>query len=116
MKLWATITIILAVALILTNGWWFFGTMNSVVTDKYQGQMLYERAEMLKDFIAVSPELAAGKSKEEIVSLAEAALGEESYEKEGAVWVGWLGLVFNENDELVEVIPTWSYGEGIPPL
>jgi hypothetical protein len=116
MKLWPILTAILVVALILTNGWWFFGTMNSLVTDKYQGQMLYERAEMLKDLIVVSPELAAGKSKEEIVSLAEAATGEESYEKEGAVWVGWLGLVFNEEGELVEVIPTWSYGEGIPPL
>jgi hypothetical protein len=116
MKLWATLTVILIVALILTNGGWFWGSMNSVVTDKYQGQMLYERAEMLKDLIAISPELAKGKSKEEIVSLAEAATGEESYEKEGAVWAGWLGLVFNENGELVEVIPTWSYGEGIPPL
>ena len=116
MKLWPTLITILALALIITNGWWFYGAIDSGVTDKYQEIMLRERAEMLKDLMAVSPQFAKGKNKEEIISLAESATGEESFEKDGAVWVGWLGLVFNKEDDLVEIIPTWSYVDGTPPL
>lgn len=69
---------------------------------------MYERTGMLKQLISVIPGLAAGKSKNEIIGIVRTSTGLEPFQKEGAVWVGWVGLQFNEKEKLVEVIPSWG--------
>jgi hypothetical protein len=85
------------------------------VTCKYHEQMLYERAEVIKDFVAVTPGLTSGRGRADVIAVAKQAIGEEGFVKEGATWVGWLGFVFDGN-ELAQVRPSWSHGGKEPAL
>lgn len=80
----------------------------------YHEQILHERTEMLQDLLTLTPKLSHEKTRQDIIDIAEHELGEKSFEKEGAVWVGWLGLVFHESGNLIQIIPTWNTDEGIP--
>ncbi len=60
------------------------------------------------------PEVSHALSKQQLVAIAEKQSGEESYEKDGCTWVGWLGFKFNSNGELVFVSPSWSSSEKDP--
>ncbi|MFK7844556.1 MAG: hypothetical protein AB8G77_04585 [Rhodothermales bacterium] len=119
MRLWPTVSLLLVLLLVGSNIWWLYRELDDITTSKYQGQMLYERSESLKSLQAIIPDLASGKSKEEIVELIEEVLKEEGYEKEGATWIGWLGLTFDDDGQLVKVMPTWSpyeeFAQATPP-
>ena len=108
MKIWKITTFVLIIALIGSNGWWLYSAIDAGVTNKYQEQMMYERTGMLKQLISVTPELSSEKSKNEIVTIVKKSTDLEPFEKEGAVWVGWTGLKFDEKDKLVKVIPSWG--------
>ncbi len=71
MRLWPGVSLLLFLLLVGSKIWWLYNTLDDVTTDKYQGQMLYERSESLKSLQEIIPGLAAGKSKEEIVELIE---------------------------------------------
>lgn len=70
--------------------------------------MMYERTGMLKQLIAVVPELSSDKSKNVIVAIVQKSSDLDPFEKEGAVWIGWIGLQFNEKGKLMKVIPSWG--------
>ena len=108
MKFWKFTTLLLALALIGTNGWWLYNAIDAGVTKKYQDQMMYERYGMLEQLISITPELASNKNKNEIVAIVKKSTDSEPFGKEGAVWIGWVGLQFNDKDKLVNVIPTWG--------
>ena len=116
MKLWPVLTVLLLFALILSNAFWIYTGIDSAVTDGYENQMLYERNETLKSLLALTPKLTQGKTKSEIVAIAESTIGEQSFQKDGITWVGWLGLKFDPQGQLTEVTPTWSYGDEIPAI
>ena len=64
--------------------------------------------------MAAIPELASPKTKAEIVDVFENYTDEETFEKEGCTWVGWVGLKFNDGGKLLAVSPSWSYRQGEP--
>lgn len=108
MRIWKIATFVLTIALIGSNGCWFLTAIDAGVTNKYQRQMMYERTGMLKQLISVIPDLSSGKSKKEIVAIVKRRTDLEPFDKEGAVWVGWIGLKFDEKDTLVNVLPAWG--------
>ncbi len=108
MRIWKIATFALSAALIGSNGWWLLTVIDAGVTNKYQGQMMYERTGMLKQLISVIPDLSAEKNKNEIIAIVQKSTDLEPFEKEGTFWVGWTGLQFDDKDKLVKVIPSWG--------
>ena len=116
MKLWPVLTVLLFFAFILSNAFWIYSSIDSAVADGYENQLLYERTETLKSLMSLTPKLTQGKTKAEIITIAESTIGEQSFQKEGITWVGWLGLKFDQQGQLTEITPSWSYGDEVPAL
>ncbi len=70
--------------------------------------MMYERTGMLKQLISVMPELSSEKSKNQIIAIVEKSTELEPFEKEGAIWIGWIGFQFDDQGRLMKVIPSWG--------
>ncbi len=93
----------LLVALVVSNGWWFYGALDQASIEKYHDQMLWERLEALKSALAALPVVAEPVEPEELVARVAEAVGDsEPYEKEGVTVVGHLTLRFGEDGRLQE--------------
>ena len=106
--------IILSLLLLVTNVFWLYITIDNGVTATYREQQFYEEQRTRVQLSKMFPEVSHALSKQQLVAIAEKQSGEESYEKDGCTWVGWLGFKFNSNGELVFVSPSWSSSEKDP--
>ena len=95
--------IVLSVLLLATNVFWLYLTIDNGVTATYREQEFYEEQKTRVQL-----------SKQQLVAIAEKQYGEESYDKDGCTWVGWLGFKFNLSGKLVFVSPSWSSSEKDP--
>lgn len=97
---------LLAVALIGSNVWWAYKTVDDGITHTYQEASLEETQQALSQALAIikvsgSPNVTRTK----IIEAAQKAWSAgEPFEKDGYLWVGRLGLRFDKNGHLVEVI------------
>lgn len=104
----STVTIfLLIVALIASNAWWADHAIDLGVSYTYQGVSLEENQQGLSQALAIINAMAVkGASRAEVVAAAQMARpSSEPFEKEGYLWVGRLGLHFNETGQLVEAVP-----------
>ncbi len=108
-----TITI-LVVVLVVSNGFWIYQLIDVGVTMSYRNKELDDNAKTRDQLLAVLPQLAAGRSKQEIIRIVSEYTSLESFEKDGCVWIGWIGLKFSQNDELLSVSKVWNSGESDP--
>lgn len=102
-----TVTIsLLAVALVATNAWWAYRLLDAGVSYTYQGVSLEENQQALSQALAIIKVLGSSNtSREQIVQAAQKAWpSTEPFEKDGYLWVGRLGLRFNETGHLVEAV------------
>ena len=106
MKNSAIIIILLTVLLVGSNAWWFYRLVDAGVSYTYQGVSLEENQQALAQSLEIIKALASSDvSREKIVAAAQKTWGAtEPFEKEGYLWVGRLGLRFNETNQLVEVV------------
>lgn len=97
---------LLAVALVATNAWWAYRLLDAGVSYTYQGASLEENQQALSQALAVIKVLGTNNaSREKIVQAAQAAWpSTEPFEKDGYLWVGRLGLRFNQAGHLVEAV------------
>jgi len=100
----------LAIALAGTNAWWAYNAIDAGISRTYQGVSLEDNREALRQTIAIISEIAKLNANRESIIRAAAVPGDNSepLEKEGFVWVGKIGLRFDEAGELVEAVPGWS--------
>jgi hypothetical protein len=105
------ITIIaLIVAIIASNVWWAYRLLDAGITLTYTGVSLEENKEALSQTLALLPVVAKlDVTREKIISVARLP-GDtsEPFEKDGFVWVGRIGLKFNDRGHLVEVSRAWQ--------
>lgn len=97
-------------ALLSSNAFWAYTTLDSGVTATYQEVTLRENREALDQILAVVPVLTKkDSSKAEILNAAKHPyLTNEPFKKDGAIWVGRLGFVFTEQNHLIEVRKAWQ--------
>lgn len=97
---------LMAVVLVLSNGWWAYRTLDAGISHTYQSASLQESQQALTQALAViKANAAANASRAEVIAAAQAAWpAVEPFEKDGYFWVGRLGLRFNEAGRLVEAI------------
>ena len=107
MKGWRTATVLVSILFVASNGWWLYSAIDTAVTQTFRDQMLFERTKTTNTLAAMLPSLAEGKSRDDIVATAEKAVGEKAFEKDGATWVGLVGLVFDDKGALTQVRPSW---------
>ncbi len=102
--------VLLAVTLVVSNLWWAYRLLDTGVTQTYIGVALDDNKQALAQTLALLPVVARpGVSRSEVLAAARPAEPSAApFEKDGFVWVGSIGLKFNERGQLVEVSRAWS--------
>lgn len=97
---------LLAVVLVLSNGWWAARTLDAGISRTYQRASMEETQQALAQALAViKANAGASPSRAQVILAAQAAWPSvEPFEKDGYLWVGRLGLRFNEAGRLVEAV------------
>jgi hypothetical protein len=106
MKKSTIIIIVLSTALIGSNAWWAYKMLDFGVSYTYQGVSLEESSQALSQSLAIIKAAATpDANRDSIIKAARKAWpGSEPFEKEGYLWVGRLGLRFNEQGRLIEAV------------
>ena len=102
-----TITIsLLAAVLVVTNAWWVYRLLDAGISYTYQDVSFKENRQALSEALAVIDVLGKNAtSREQVVQAAQSAWpSTEPFEKDGYLWVGRLGLRFNEAGHLIEAV------------
>ena len=101
---------VLAAALVISNGYWAYSSLDRGVTFTYQQVTLESYRDTARAAVAIFPHaVSAGATRESI--LAEAMrIGSDSepFEKEGCVWVSPLGYRFSDDGALLEIAPMFD--------
>lgn len=97
---------LLSVALLLTNSWWVYRLVDAGISYTHQGVSLEEERKALSGALAIITTLGSGDaSREQVIqAVLEAWPSAEPFEKDDYVWIGRLGLRFDDSGRLVEVI------------
>ncbi|WP_139332642.1 hypothetical protein [Aquipseudomonas alcaligenes] len=96
--------VVLSIALLTTNVWWAYNTIDFGITHTYAMQTCEEDSQALKQTMAILPLVAShSSSPAEIISAALLWPDEQTFEKDGFTWVGRLGLRFDTQGKLAEV-------------
>ena len=95
----------LVVALLLTNAWWLYRSVDHGVTDMYRTQVCTEREEALAQSLAVIKLAKGRKARADMLRAARTALPQfgEPVEKDGEVTVGRLAFTFDPSGALIDV-------------
>nr|CAS02450.1 putative integron gene cassette protein [uncultured bacterium]CAS02483.1 putative integron gene cassette protein [uncultured bacterium] len=106
MKIPTIIISLLVVALVATNTWWAFRLLDAGVSYTHQSQSLEENQQALSQALAIAEALGTSEvTRARLIEAAQEAWGPtEPFEKDGYLWVGRLGLRFDESERLVEVV------------
>lgn len=104
----------LSAALVMSNGWWIYSSLDFAHLYSDQQSTLRMTEEALNQSLAIINVTANPNiSREEIIAEAtRAALDtREPFDKEGYTWVGSLGLKFSESGRLLEARRAWSHSD-----
>jgi len=97
MKRSAIVVAGLSVALVASNAWWAYRSLDFGITYTYQQASLDEASQALSQSLAIIDALARDPhaTREQLVEVAAGAWSSgDPFEKDGYVWVGRLGLEF----------------------
>ena len=110
MKRSTVLIVLLVVALAATNAWWFLGAIDSGITASYSQVSLDHNHQALAEAIAIAPVAArpTATRADVLAAARKAADGDEGFEKEGFVWIGYLGYRFDDAGRLVELRTNWE--------
>lgn len=109
--------IALIVALVVSNVWLATRVLDAGITQKYMSISYETTAELLNQTLAVlSVAAMPGVSREEVIAAAKSK-GDSTapFEKDGYIWVGQLGLQFNEQGRFVMATTSSSRGNRCCP-
>ena len=105
------VSLVLGAALIGTNVVWAYWAVDAGMTHTYRAVSLEENQQALAQALAViRTAVRPNASREQIIAAAAttATPSPAIFEKDGYIWVGHIGLGFDDAGRLVEVVPAWS--------
>lgn len=104
------IILLLAAALVASNVWWACNALDHGISLTYMGDALDDNKQALAQTLALLPVVARpGVSRAEIEAAARLpGQPDDSFEKDGFLWTGRIGLKFNQQGQLVEAERAWS--------
>ena len=102
---WKRVALIALLALIGSNCWWLYALLDEAVTQKYQGQIVYERTEALKQLSRITLHVSRSTTRAELeVVLKKQMPHDTPFDKDGATWAGFLGFKFDDKGYLAQVV------------
>lgn len=104
---WAAL--ILGLLLVVSNVWWLYESFDNAITASYRDNELARNQQALANALKLMPLLDEGLGKTELISRAEVLFEDDSFDKDGCVWVGNLGLKFDEEGRLIHASPGWAF-------
>ena len=106
MKKLRTTVFLLSLGLVVSNVWWAYHSLDEGITLAYFQESYRVRSHLLAQTVAILPIVAEpGASQAEITTAAQLQNNRiNPHEKDGFVWVGQLGLQFNDEGQLVKVV------------
>ena len=107
--------LILGLLLVVSNAWWLYVSVDDAITASYRDSELVLNQQALDDALRLMPLVDSDLGRAKFVAKAEELFEDESFEKDGCVWVGNLGLKFDEDDRLVHASPNWSFAGAEDP-
>jgi hypothetical protein len=101
------LVVALIVALVATNAFWLYKTVDSGVSYSYSNDSYQGARSTASQALAILPVVArSGSSQSEVVAAAaNAGGGADPFEKDGYTWVGHIGLKFDADGRLIEAKP-----------
>ena len=108
------LTIVLLVfTLVLSNAWWAYRLLDAGISHTYLRASFDTTSEALMQALAVLQAVAKpGATRNQVLAAAQLPNDRVGpFEKEGYVWVGQLGLQFNEQGYFVKAITGTSDAE-----
>ena len=90
--------------LVISNGYWFYTTVDNAVTLHYAQDSARSSANRLEQAIRLANLNVIGKSAEEVLQeLTPDVYGLEPFEKEGCIYAGQICLMLSKNRTVIEV-------------
>lgn len=100
---------ILTFSLVGSDAWWAYKLVDAGVTATYREVSFDDHRRALVVALAVLPVAAqADATPAQVIATAQAASGDEPFEKNGLIWVDRLGFKFDTDGRLVEVEAGWQ--------
>jgi hypothetical protein len=98
----------LIVALVATNAFWIYKTVDSGVSHSYLSDSYQAARSTALQALAILPVASRVNSSQAdvVAAAAKEGGGSDPFEKDGYTWVGYLGLKFDTNGRLVEAKPS----------
>ncbi len=103
---------VLVLLLVGTNAFWFYQIIDNGVSISYRDQNIFELNKTTAQLALTLTEIGGSIPKDEFISIASRYTKFDPFEKDGCIWVGWLGLKFNEDGRLLYISPEASNEEG----
>jgi hypothetical protein len=99
----------LSSALVLSNVWWLYHSVDSASAASDRDTQYRSEHLALAQALAVLPVAArADSTPADVLAAAKAGSGIDSMQKDGLTWVGELGFQFAANGRLTAVEPAWE--------
>ena len=97
----------LSFALVASNAFWLYRTVDSGVSHSYLSDSYQDARSTALQALAILPVVARiDSSKADVLAAAAKASGDtDPFEKDGYTWVGKMGLKFDTSGRLVEAKP-----------
>jgi hypothetical protein len=97
-------------ALVFSNGWWVYNTVDNAVFDKFEDADRRRTCGALKQTLAILPLVSAQADRASLVGKAQSAdpFKLEPFDDAGQTVVGGLALTFDATGRLTHAEPTWE--------
>ena len=88
----------LLVALLISNGWWIYRSVDQSITRKYEVAEKYVQEQRVKSLLALTNNLIREYSKEKLLLLLTTSIPDsEPFEKEGHIHIHFLSFRLGED-------------------
>lgn len=102
------ILVILAVLLVVSNGFWLYHSLDNGITATYREVSLQENQEALAQALQIINAAQPAISRNELIKAAQVSTNfAEPFEKDGYLWIGRLGFRLSDEGILLEAVPAW---------
>jgi len=105
---------ILGILLLSTNGWWLYRSIDFGITYTHQQQTLIDNQMALDQLRGILAAYRPALQQGALIDVAETVANETVVPKDGCVWIGRLGFMFDDDARLVHVSRAWNLGEPDP--
>jgi Co/Zn/Cd efflux system component len=106
-------TILMSVAIIIllmSNVWFAYASLDCGVSLSYRDVSLHDNATALRQALAILPTVAAAPTDRDAVIAAalRSADHPDTFEKDGYLYIGRLGLKFSADGKLIDATTSWK--------